>query len=123
VTPDKERPAGSNSRGPSVSDQLGSDRAEDSNATERQQRPHTADRIAELLTSGIVGVQLLTQLWDRFHTASRFDVFLGVAMATTLSEARIALADAEVKIADAQAEHEVALAHTNRDIALRERRG
>ena len=62
----------------------------------------TAEDLADLLTSGLVGRQLIGELWRRFDRATRWDVFLGVALAATLMEARITLAEVERDLAQAE---------------------
>jgi hypothetical protein len=46
-----------------------------------------ASELAELLTSGVTGMQLLAKLRERFPHAGRADVFFGVAIAISLFEA------------------------------------
>jgi hypothetical protein len=57
-----------------------------------------SEALADLLTSGLCGRTLLNALFDQFGDAKRFEVFLGVAMAFSLFEARLTLAEMEVEL-------------------------
>ena len=46
-----------------------------------------ADELADLVTSGVTGMRLLSNLNQGFGKASRADVFFGIAMAVSLFEA------------------------------------
>jgi hypothetical protein len=59
----------------------------------------TAGAMARLLLSGPVGAHLFSALTEQFRTASRFDVFLGVALAIALLDADLAVAEAELALA------------------------
>jgi hypothetical protein len=58
----------------------------------RAPEPTEAQRIEALLTSGLSGLSLHSELWSRFGAASRADVFAGVAAAVTALLAEVALA-------------------------------
>ena len=63
----------------------------------RQPQPRLAAKdIANLLISGKVGRPLLAELYAKFGDAPRSDVYLAIAMASTIWEADQLVADAEV---------------------------
>jgi hypothetical protein len=64
--------------------------------------PTPAEAIAELITSGLVGRHLQAALWRHFATASRGDVFLGIALAATIFEGKVTLAELERAIHSAE---------------------
>ena len=57
-----------------------------------------AHDVETVLTSGLSGLTLNAELRARFPTTSRSDVFLGAAMAITVMEARVTLAETEMAI-------------------------
>ena len=57
-----------------------------------------AQQIEAVLTSGLTGAELCAALRTHFGQATRADVFLGVALAITVMEARVTLAETEMKI-------------------------
>ena len=61
-------------------------------------KTETAQEIAALLTSGLHGTSLLSELQRRFSHAKRYDVFLGVTLAMTLYEADLSILQAEAAI-------------------------
>lgn len=71
-------------------------------ALEAQHKPTVAEQISDLLISGLTGRLLLAELRRRFSQASRGDVFLGIAMAASWTEAWITLAEVERDIAQAE---------------------
>ena len=60
---------------------------------EASKPPTRAEEVAALLTSGMVGAPLLRELWARFGMIGRSDVFVGAALAVTMLDARITLAE------------------------------
>jgi hypothetical protein len=70
---------------------------------EASKPPTPLEAIAELIaSSGLVGRHLEAALWRHFADLSRADVFAGVALAASLVEARITLAELEFRIAGAE---------------------
>jgi len=68
------------------------------------QKPRTnSEELAAILTSGLAGLSLLRELWDRFPSASRSDVYLGVAIAITTLRASLQLAELDAAVAVAEA--------------------
>jgi len=65
-----------------------------------------AAEFADVLVSGLTGRQLYSYICERFPTISRFDCFLGIALASALWEADLVIAEGEVEAAKARSAHE-----------------
>jgi hypothetical protein len=66
--------------------------------------PSPAHEIEALLTSGLTGSSLARELWARFATAARADVFAGMAGAVTILAARATLAELDTAVAATERE-------------------
>jgi hypothetical protein len=69
---------------------------------DREKPPTEAERLEGLLTSGLVGLALHSELWAEFSRTSRGDVFSAVAAAISVLWGELELARLDMAIATAE---------------------